>query len=194
MRRTGYRRNRDLQVRTVQDVIARLSLVRNRRAVGLRSSIALRWWKYDRLFREVLRAANHLQELGVGAGNRVILWGPNTPEWVAYFLATAWKGAVAVLVDHRQPASFLERVADEVKSTVVLYDGQRVSNHKERTFASILALGQHSEPVADIVQPATAVVPEDPAAILYTSGTTSTPRGVVLTHGNLASQLTPFNR
>ncbi|MCP5372729.1 MAG: AMP-binding protein [Hyphomicrobiales bacterium] len=58
-------------------------------------------WTFGDLDRAVRRAAAGLRALGIGPGDRVALWLPNTPEWYVLFLALARLGAVAVAVNTR---------------------------------------------------------------------------------------------
>lgn len=64
-------------------------------------------WSYDRLWQETARVARWLQVQGIGKGDRVILWAPNSPWWVATFFASARLGAIVVPLDVRSNPDFV---------------------------------------------------------------------------------------
>ena len=149
---------------------------------------------YPEVLERVFRVAAYLQSKGVQHGDRVALTGKNSPEWVIAYLAILFSGAVVVPLDYQlgvEELSALLRFAgakllfvDEEK-----YDGFDLSSSGIKDLISlspsrpgyILQLpfsGQlHREAVND----------EELAAIMFTSGTTGDPKGVMLTHRNLVS-------
>lgn len=176
-------------IRTLQDLTAELPRWRDRRALGLAGDLGVRWWTYRRLAAEVERAAALLAERGVGRGDRILLWAPNSPEWAAFFLGIAARGAVAVLVDLQQPWELVQQVAAREGAVLVLHSGDTsVDDPRWQSLLGLAAL-EPASPAESL-----AVSPEDPAAVVYSSGTLAEPKGVVLTHGNLAAQLAPFTR
>jgi len=81
---------------TLYDLFCRLAAFGSRPAVGLRQDLGLRWWTYEWLASEVLKAAVFLRESGIDRGDAVLIQAPNCPEWVAFFLAATAMGAVVV--------------------------------------------------------------------------------------------------
>ena len=67
-------------------------------------------WSYSELKERANRVARWLREQGVQKGDRVILWAPNSPQWVAVYLGSMRIGAVVVPLDTRSGADFAERV------------------------------------------------------------------------------------
>ena len=174
--------------RTLQDLFLRLPSFGERRSVGLRQEFGLRWWSYAELHGRSLSAARLLAVAGVGRGDRVVLWGPSSPEWVGFFFGVLLRGAVVVPVDDGAPPDIARRMAEQVGARHVLTprDRQAPGPFEHLTFESLYgaAPGDAGERVP--------AEPADPAVIFFTSGTTSTPRGVVLTHANVLSQLHRF--
>jgi long-chain acyl-CoA synthetase len=156
---------------------------------------------YAALEAEASRAALGLRALGVDAGDRVGLFLPNVPEFAVSYFAAQKLGAVAVSINALLKTGELRHVlgdsgAAAVFTTaallpelaplrgelpalreVVVCEGDAPG---ERTLAELCA-GQ-----ADALR-AREMERDDPAAILYTSGTTGKQKGAVLSHGNVIS-------
>src|ERR1700744_3222702 len=76
-------------------------------------------WSYENLAEGAKVCARLLKEHGVRTGDRVILWGPNSFEWVAAFWGCLLRGAVAVPLDDRATVEFAARVARETNAKLV---------------------------------------------------------------------------
>jgi long-chain acyl-CoA synthetase len=153
---------------------------------------------YAELSATALSWSHALSEHGIGPGDRVLLWGPNSSDWVACFWAIQLRGAVAVPMDSGASLDFVQRVVQDAQVKLILRDQQQpelpqrvpslVINHFHDVIAS-------PPPVSDAqVDPGDQAARSDLAEILFTSGTTSEPRGVVLTHGNFLANLEPLEK
>jgi acyl-CoA synthetase (AMP-forming)/AMP-acid ligase II len=108
---------------TLQDLVERLERFGGRPALGLRRSYGTRWWSYRRLHLESLRLAALLAAHGVGRGDRVALWGTNSPEWVAAGLGAILRGAVVVPIDAgASPTRAAARSSRSPEARLVLHD------------------------------------------------------------------------
>jgi len=141
----------------------------------------------------VLKAAAILREFGIGKSDAVLIQALNCPEWVAFFLAATAMGAVVVPLDYDSPSDLVERIAGLTGAKLRLTTSDRMELNPGIAAVDLFCLYQqhppHGNPLLE-----NSVSREDAAIIFYTSGTTSAPRGVVLTHGNLASQVSSFRR
>jgi fatty-acyl-CoA synthase len=148
----------------------------------------------------VLRLARVLRDGGVGAGDRVAYLGLNDPAILETLFAAATLGAVLVPLNYRLAAPELEyaiehsrvhtMLADEAHVEVIDGIRSRVGSRRfvrTGTGAPIPGWEDGDELIdrADPLGDRPAVDPSDPALVMYTSGTTGRPKGVVLTHGNL---------
>lgn len=135
---------------------------------------------------------------GIRPGDRVLLWGVNSAEWVTCFWAVLLQGAVAVPMDSGASRDFLRRVVQDAEVKLVLRGrGQTDLPGMPRSVVmddldDVVAGPQPS--AGTTVDPGENRERSDIAEILYTSGTTAEPRGVVLTHGNFLSNLEPIER
>jgi long-chain acyl-CoA synthetase len=151
-------------------------------------------WTYRQIAESTFRFARELERRGIGKGDRVLLWGENCPEWVAAFLGCMLRGAVAVPMDRIAAPDFMQRVTGDVQAKLVVCStalAPAAGNWPHLEFENL------SEAVAGLSAapyPPVALTRDDTAEIVFTSGTTAEPRGVVLTHGNLLASLDPIER
>ena len=150
---------------------------------------------YAELHAQAISLSDILASRNIGPADRVLLWGPNSAQWLAAFWAILLRGAVVVPMDPGASSEFLERVIRDSQVKLILRDSSQPA----------LPLGVPSVPY-DSLPPAlpSASTPSDfpgnrasrsdIAEILFTSGTTSEPRGVVLTHGNFLANLEPLEQ
>jgi long-chain acyl-CoA synthetase len=124
----------------------------------------------------------------IGPGDRVALFGANTAEWVIAFGAITSLGAIAVALNGWWTAAEAEYALGLTQPRLLLADRKRAARLRPDNVAVELALLEDTvdefcaEPVA-VCFPA--IVEDDPAAILFTSGTTGRPKGAISSHRNL---------
>jgi long-chain acyl-CoA synthetase len=170
--------------------------VRNARDVAFvhRRGYRVERWSYGRVAEVAIQFARELEARGIMPGDRVILWGENCAEWVAAFLGCALRGAVAVPLDKISATDFAVRVAQQVDARLLVR-----SRDLPLLGDSLPALTLES--LADTVTTHvnTPFTPyanklDDPVQIIFTSGTTTEPKGVVISHRNILSNLEPLER
>jgi long-chain acyl-CoA synthetase len=148
---------------------------------------------YAELRSNALSWARVLAGHGVGPGDRILLWGPNSSAWIAGFWAILLRGAVAVPMDASANLEFVQRIVREAQVKAILRDAaqHQLSGGPASLVYNDLNAAMASSPVlADsVIAPGDQATRTDVAEILFTSGTTSEPRGVVLTHGNFLANL-----
>jgi len=152
---------------------------------------------YAELYARVLSWSYALAGRGVSPGDRVLLWGANSGDWVACFWGILLRGGVVVPMDAAAPPEFVQRVIKDAGVKLILRDRQQME--LPGAPPSII-INNLKDVVASPRAPDAGVDPGDEstrstiAEILYTSGTTAEPRGVVLTHGNFLANLEPLER
>src|SRR5579863_5397260 len=151
-------------------------------------------WSYADLFRAAAQFAHELEARSIAKGDRVLVWGENSGEWVAAFLGCVFRGAIAVPMDAIADKNFAARVVQQakVKLAAVARNMPALDPAVPRIALDDLgaASGAHS---AEDFTPV-AAQRRDPVEIVFTSGTTAEPRGVMLNHGNLLANLEPLEK
>jgi long-chain acyl-CoA synthetase len=180
---------------TLQTLFDSLPRYGDRPAVGVRLDHGIRWVSYRRLHRDAVRAAAAFRQRGLRPGARVLFWSANSPEWVAFLLASALRGLVVVPVDALTPPAQVADLAARTEAELLLFGHDQEHRSIGMPKLSMSALDWAPEPpvggpgVDDLRM---LVRPDDPAAVLFTAGTTGAARGVVLTHANLMAQADRF--
>ena len=159
------------------------------RASGLRRAR----WSYERVVLAARRFARELEARGIARGERVLLCGENCPEWVAAFWGCLLRGAVVVPLDKESAPEFVSTVRRQTDARMSLI-GSGVTAHEnfetpllflDKLEASVAHHSAEPYHVEGINQDAL-------VEIIFTSGTTQTPKGVLLTHRNLLANLEPL--
>jgi len=151
-------------------------------------------WTYRQLAEMAFRFARELETRGIGKGDRVLLWGDNCAEWVGAFFGCMLRGAVAVPMDRIAAPDFAQRVMSDVDAKLVVCSSALIPHAGNRPRMElenlVELLQQHSSEPYKPVE----FSRDDTAQIVFTSGTTAEPRGVVLTHGNILASVDPIER
>jgi long-chain acyl-CoA synthetase len=152
----------------------------------------IRRWTYADVSADARRFARELEARGIGKGDAVLLWAENSPEWAVVFWGCVLRGAVVVPLDQISTAEFSSRIAQQVNAKLLVQ-----SHQISRPDAAIpyLAIDSLSETIArhsDAAYPSPQLSRQDVLEIVFTSGTTSEPRGVVITHGNVLANIEPL--
>jgi len=151
-------------------------------------------WTYRELLGIATGFAEMLRSRGIVKGDRVLIWGENSGGWIAAFLGCMFQGAIAVPMDAIAEQGFARRVAQQagVKLAIVGHGLSSPLGAADTLFLEELADRAGGRPIGNF-SPA-AAISSDPIEIVFTSGTTAEPRGVVLTHGNLLANLAPIEK
>jgi long-chain acyl-CoA synthetase len=149
-------------------------------------------WTYGDVLSNVYRFARELEQRGIGKGDKVLIWGENCAEWVVVFFGCLLRGAIVVPIDKIAAPDFAQRVAQQVDARLCVRSMQNhipgIAEINLETLREQIA-AHSSEPV--VPPPLTR---DDIVQIVFTSGTTAEPRGVVISHGNILANLDPLER
>src|SRR6185436_2757111 len=158
-------------------------------------------WTYGELGDASRSFARRLREAGITAGQAIAIWSENRPEWIAAMWGALLEGVVLVPIDYRTSAEFLGRVAGIVDAKAILVgdavDASTVGTdrpvwHLPEIFRLKAEATRTSQEGAGGLQ--AEVSDTTTAEIIFTSGATAEPKGVVLTHKNILANIVPIER
>ena len=152
-------------------------------------SFRTRTFTYQDVGRASTAFAARLAASGIAKGHKVVIFSENRPEWIAAFWGCLLVGAVVVPIDYRSSPDFLVRVARIVDAKVVLA-GQDVPPVRGLEPGRIWALHE-LDWAAEGTPPSVEIGRDDVAEIIFTSGATAEPKGVVITHRNVLANIVP---
>lgn len=150
---------------------------------------------YAQVLANVRKLAKWMTANGIKKGDKVVVTGKNSPEWGTVYLATLFASGIIVPIDYALHDSETENLIQTAQPKLIFADEDKfnhlVQNNRETPVYSLNPKYSEKyiyglETTDDVVQNPPAK-PEDVAAILFTSGTTGSPKGVMLTHENFIS-------
>lgn len=145
----------------------------------------LQTWTYKELSELIISLANEIKSKNIEQGDRIAIYGHYNPDWVIAYLAIQFAGAIGVPLDsrltHREVNHFLNN-----SGAKILFASEDLLT-SEFEIAIPIKTPEITSKIEDFELPQLTL--DDTSLILYTSGTTGSPKGVVLTHRNLSSNV-----
>ena len=197
---------------------------RKERAYGQRCGYRMEWFTYGQVLELAIGFCRKLETREIHKGDRVMLWGENCAEWVAAFFGCALCGVTVVPMDDAASADFAARVAGQVEAKLWVCSRRHATALASMTGAASVVdfeeinppgpstssgqalsrqstqgdgwgnRGLSSPTTSSTAPPDVAIGRDDTLQIVFTSGTTAEPKGVVITHGNVLSNIAPLER
>lgn len=204
-----------LSHQTVADLIFHLDRTCRHREnfFSIRREGRLEGWSGGEMLHQVHALASAMGVGGIDKGDRIAIFAENRPEWHVVDFACQLYGAVSVPLFPNLPADQIAFILTDAGCRWVFYSDARKRElledlcrwmthppglvameeaaRPERgyTLSQLIGHGEKVQASVPLEKFRGRVRPEDLSAILYTSGTTGQPKGVMLTHGNLASNM-----
>lgn len=126
---------------------------------------------------------------GVQVGDRVGILGANSAEWIATFWATVSIGAIAVAMNGWWSGAEIEYAIEDADLTVLIADRKRLARLERSPSCPVLEVESNFQEAwairPELLLPEVEIAPDDPAVILYTSGTSGRPKGALHSHRNV---------
>lgn len=147
--------------------------------------------------------AAKLSEAGLRKGDTVVFWGENRPEWIACFWGCLIAGLIVVPIDYRSSPEFVARVRRLVRARIVIVGDDVRLNETAFDVAGESARNETRLLIwrfADVdwrrdgPMPDVPIGRDDIIEIIYTSGATAEPKGVVIRHRNVLANIVPVER
>jgi long-chain acyl-CoA synthetase len=162
-----------------------------------------RQWTYAEVGGAARTFAARLHSEGYSRDDKILLWGENRPEWIVAFWGALLCGIPVVPIDYRASPEFVRRVQTIVGARLMLL-GDEVETPTGLAagtvtwpFASIEAgadAGGRGAIEAHLASVRAAVTKDDVVEIIFTSGATAEPKGVLITHRNVLANIVPIER
>jgi long-chain acyl-CoA synthetase len=169
-------------------------------AYGQRRGYRMEWFSYGQVLGMALQFAHELERRGIDKGERVMLWGENCAEWVAVFFGCALRGVVVVPMDDAASEDFAARVARQVEAKLWVCSRRHAEKSIARAVPSMMLEEIKTPAQAELGWGTLTTIPDvvidrdDILQIVFTSGTTAEPKGVVINHGNVLANIAPLER
>ncbi len=138
------------------------------------------------------RSAAELNRRGIVAGDRVVVWGENSAEWIAVFFGCLLRGVIAVPLDAAGSPEFALRVVADVSPKLIAGDHALLTSLETDLPQLTLSHLNEQLPAEPMFAVSDAVNLQTPFQIIFTSGTTAEPKGIVITHRNVLASLQPI--
>ncbi len=180
-------------MQTLIDLFTTFEALGDKTACVNRTGVRRHVVSYKQFHDLALKMANLLDQNGVGPGDRVLVWGPNSSWWAIAYWGIIIRGAVAVPVDFMSDLARADGIRTLTKAKIVLqsrFKSELISEGILLFLEDLQYLLEDIPPIGELVS----AVPDDTAQLIYTSGTTGNPKGVILTHRNLVANMTQINR
>ncbi len=182
-------------MKTLLELLPHMSDLGDREALRFWNGYRTWTWSYSDLYECIGRFVGHLDAAGMKKGDRLLIWSENRPEWVAVFWACLVRGIQVVPIDSRSSLDLVGRIREETRAVLLVHGsspgGEEVSKSDFLSLAHF-PIGQiHDLPRNPEFAPSQ-VDPDDIVEIVYTSGTTAEPKGVVHRHRNICANLNPI--
>ena len=146
-------------------------------------------WTYERLWEDSGRVSTLIKRLGLVKGDQAILWGPNSPYWVLAFFGCLRAGVVLIPLDLRSAPDYVSRVISRTEPKLAFVSRLTPKGDVDLGVPEI-TLEEIESAIAGLPDPSPiSIDKEDLAEIMFTSGTTGDPKGVMLTHRNLTANI-----
>jgi len=132
-----------------------------------------RHYRYSEIADRARGFAAKLHEQGIGRDEKIILYGENRPEWIIALWGCLLEGVIAVPIDYRSSREFVDRIHDIVHARLILTGDEP-------------GLYDRAAPVQPV-----SITKDQTAEIIFTSGATAEPKGVIITHRNILANIVP---
>jgi long-chain acyl-CoA synthetase len=179
--------------------LANFQVHTSERAYGQRRGYRMEWFTYGQVLEMAVQFSGELEARGIGKGERVMLWGENCAEWVAAFFGCAMRGVVVVPMDDGASADFAGRVSRQVEAKLWVCSRKHAAEIPASSVPVVILEDVKIPAQAELGrgtlgERCAAVGRDDTLQIVFTSGTTAEPKGVVITHGNVLANIAPLER
>ncbi|MDR3647175.1 MAG: AMP-binding protein [Candidatus Babeliales bacterium] len=159
-------------------------------ALKMRMGFRTKTLSYKEVYELAKKVSLFLKANGIDKGDKVLVCAPNSPYWICIYWGCLLRGAIVVPLNIQTSQDVIQKIADQTEAKIIfkhLFFRYDLTSEIKQFFI---------EHLIDLIQDfnindfkATEILQEDLVQIMYTSGTTGDPKGVMLSHHNLYSNL-----
>lgn len=144
---------------------------------------------YSKLMHRMGEIAEVLQQQGIQAGAKIVVFQQPTADWVCSLLAIMRLGCVYVPLDIRNPIARLATVTKDCQPAAIIADESTIADAQKIIVGSAAVLDVGAIQLKSVSLAPNMARPKSTAAILYTSGSTGNPKGILIKHESLRNQI-----
>jgi long-chain acyl-CoA synthetase len=148
-------------------------------------------YSYSEMARMVQAFRARLRTQGISKGDTVVIWSESRPGWIAALWGCLLEGVVLVPAEPQTSPELFRRIKEKVQPRIILL-GDLVTGPEGTCAIPVWPLSEIEGAGDESCVKPVSLNSDDIAEIVFTSGTTAEPKGVIMTHGNLAASLKPL--
>jgi long-chain acyl-CoA synthetase len=183
-----------MQKRTLAQIVENFYARGDETAYLIRRGYRIQRWSYRRIAQTSRQFARELMARRIGLGDKVFLWANDSPEWAVCFFGCVLTGTVVVPMDRTASPEFSRRICQQTEAKLCICSRERMQMDPAVPTLVLETLPEYLAHHSSAPLPIHDLRPADDVEIVFTSGTTADPKGVVITHQNILANLEPLER
>jgi len=179
-------------MQTLIELINKLKEYNNQIALINKTEFRTFKWTYSKLHTYIKKFSAFLEKNNIKKGDKIAILGQNSPEYVIICLGAVLNGVILIPIDIRSTQDFIEKIIKQTKPKLFFRTRYKNIDSRIKTihFEDLEYLLEDLKPATKTAK----INKNDIIEIVYTSGTTGIPKGVILTHKNIASNITSLDK